>query len=161
MLGGKIHRSKQGIVIALDPVKASFPFPHQCALNGETTITIRPGTIATKFPTDGDEEFTLNFEPDFDENNRAWIVGNCRFDKSWKLTDWSYQHTTRPFAGKGPGLGGYETLDDGTVNLPVAILTLKENGSVTLFQHIHFNQDLTTRVQEAGSKRARHLFFAA
>jgi hypothetical protein len=145
----------------------AFLHPHRCQLVGDNAVQIDPGQINTLFPQAfGDvsgtlqtEQFTLRFNKSYDSNGAAWIAAKLHFDEFWQVIRWEYVHTIQPFNAKsGPGIGGLDTLPDGTVNIPIAVIL--EKPTTTLHQHAYFNLTHRARAEGAGVGQARHLFFA-
>lgn len=155
--GIRLTETPSGTLINFAGGNDSFNHPHKCSLQGGS-VRILPGLINTVQGDDGQEPFTLDFAPDYDVDGRAWIVAKVLFDDAWNVVSWRYKHSVKPFAGGSPGIGGLNTLDDGTVEIPIA--TLVKDLSATLFQHAYFNLGLRTRPGGAASGKARHLYFA-
>ena len=165
--GVRLLVTPSGTSIAFDSSPADFTHPHKCQLISDREVRIIPGTINTLFPqafgdvagTPQTEPFALRFNKDYDANGMAWIVGKLHFDNKWQVIRWEYLHTTQPFNSKsGPGVGGLDTLKDGTVNIPIAVLV--KGDRLKLHQHAHFNLTVRTRPEGAASGQARHLYFA-
>jgi hypothetical protein len=161
--GGRIRRTEQGTTITISNSLSEFPSPHKVTLQGFTQAKIRAGLVNLLEHADKqDEEFiTLDFKPAWNKQNRAWIGARCLFDESWKVTEWQYVHTTKPFAGDAPGIGGLETLEDGSVIVPIAMLAKLDNGTTRLVQCVMHNIIIRTRPDGAASGKARHLAFAS
>lgn len=155
--GIRLTTTPNGTLINFAGSASGFNHPHKCTLQGDS-VRILPGLINSIVGDDGSEPFTLDFAPEYDADGRAWIVAAVTFSDDWEVTAWKYKHTTEPFSGNAPGIGGLNTLDDGTVNIPIALI-VKTLGA-TLHQHAFFNLGLRTRPSGAASGNARHLYFA-
>ena len=161
--GVRLLVTPSGTSISFDPSGVDFGHPHKCTLISSKEVRITAGQINTLFPTvDGEVQekpVTLRFDKEYDANDTAWIAAKVYFDDKWQVVKWEYVHTIKPFTTKsGPGVGGLDTLADGTVNVPIAVLV---NGdSLKLYQHAYFNLTVRTRPEGASSGHARHLYFA-
>jgi len=160
----RLAKSPNGTRVHFIGGGASFNHPHKCDLQGNT-CQINPGLINKKLPLNNGEEvvepFSIKFSPSYDAEGRAWIVAKIRFKDDWSVEYWTYEFTPKPFAGdSNPGIGGYDTLDDGTVNVP--ILFIKNiKGRIISIQHVIHNLEVRTRPGGAASGKARHLAYAA
>lgn len=160
----RLSKYPNGCVVNFLGGGMNFNHPHKCQLNGNT-CRINPGLINKVLPLNNGEEmaepFTIKFSPSYDAEGRAWIVAKIRFKDDWNVEYWTYEFTAKPFAGdSNPGIGGYDTLDDGTVNVPI-LFVKNIKGRIISIQHVIHNLEVRARPGGAASGKARHLAYAA
>lgn len=177
----RLRNTPDGTVVNFTGATTFWAHPWKATLAGDTEATIRPGLINGVMPTiegvpldggkDGKDVPNLKFnDVKVDAEGKGWLAAEV----TCRAKDWSVESiemvqvadlgtedglTLKGVTAEPPTSGGLPSLSKRRVRAPIAMLRKRKDGTLALFQNVHFNLNHRVQFVTGNTDAPRHFFY--